>query len=121
MSNNKPLSKKPVPRVVMNGYVYWQLSLACVVMCLGALEMFMETGPRLYMGILLILAAFSMVIQIVRELNVKTDAIDFAEFISGEGWQQYDGYDRWICPTESKDVISTETLYERYLKSKEGK
>ena len=41
-------------------------------------------------------------------------AIGFAEFISGEGWQQYDGKDRWICPQNNNDVLSTKELFEKY-------
>jgi hypothetical protein len=45
----------------------------------------------------------------------KQQSIAFATFISREGWQQYDGPDRWICITESNDVISTGHLYNLFL------
>jgi len=43
-------------------------------------------------------------------------AIAFAEWISGEGYREYDGYDRWIAPNNSNDVYETKQLYKIFLK-----
>jgi hypothetical protein len=40
---------------------------------------------------------------------------EFARWLSGEGWQQYDEADRWICPTNNYNVITTDQLYDKYL------
>jgi hypothetical protein len=42
-------------------------------------------------------------------------SIGFARWLSGEGWQQYDEADRWICPTNNYNVITTDKLYDKYL------
>lgn len=45
----------------------------------------------------------------------EEQAIAFAEFISREGWQQYDGADRWINANEGNAVLGTKKLYEKFL------
>lgn len=47
------------------------------------------------------------------------DAILFANWISGEGWVQYDGVGRWICPQENKTVLTTKQLYKKFRNSKD--
>lgn len=44
--------------------------------------------------------------------GVKEKAIAFAEWLSGNGYQQYDGADRWISQEVSgNSVFTTEQLY----------
>lgn len=45
-------------------------------------------------------------------------AIGFAEWVFENKWEQYDGYDRWINPSQTMDVYSTRELFELFLKSK---
>lgn len=45
----------------------------------------------------------------------RQTAIGFAEWVSGEGYQQYDGADRWIAPHNSTRVYSTPQLFALYL------
>lgn len=53
--------------------------------------------------------------KVEQRQSVKNEvAIGFAEFISGEGWQQYDGKDRWICPQNNNDILTTKELFEKY-------
>lgn len=55
------------------------------------------------------------------ELFAKQEAIAFKEWqdsaLEERKWENYDGHDTWINP-HTKEVISTEQLYERYLKSR---
>ena len=44
-------------------------------------------------------------------------AIEFADWISGEGYQQYDGVGRWIAPQNNNNVYTTKELYEQFLQS----
>jgi hypothetical protein len=44
-------------------------------------------------------------------------SIEFAEWLSGEGYQQYDGKDRWVAPHNSNDVYETPQLYKMFLKT----
>lgn len=39
----------------------------------------------------------------------------FAEWYPSEGWQNYDGHDRWINPSEGNSVLTTSQLLEKYL------
>ena len=55
--------------------------------------------------------------NILDEVNINNDAIEFAEWISGEGYVQYDGKERWIAPHNNNNVYSTKELYKQYLKS----
>lgn len=48
-------------------------------------------------------------------------AVKFAEFINKEGWQEYDGYDRWICPSESTQVLETKQLFQKFINNIYGK
>jgi len=41
-------------------------------------------------------------------------AIEFAEWISGEGYMQYDGVGRWIAPQNNNNVYTTQELYEQW-------
>jgi hypothetical protein len=45
-------------------------------------------------------------------------AVGFAEWISREGYVQYDDNTRWIAPHNNYTVISTEPLYQLFLQSK---
>lgn len=45
----------------------------------------------------------------------KEQAVKFAEYISGQGWQQYDGADRWINVVEGNAVLETQKLYEKFI------
>lgn len=51
----------------------------------------------------------------------KQEAIAFKEWqdsnLEERKWENYDGHDTWINP-HTMEVISTEQLYERFLKSK---
>ena len=49
-------------------------------------------------------------------LKDREEAIQFAEWLSSEGYQQYDGKDRWISPHNSNCVYETKQLYEMFLK-----
>lgn len=51
-------------------------------------------------------------------IHVKLKSIQFAKWISGQGWQQYDEADRWICPSNNYNVYTTAQLYEMFEKSK---
>lgn len=44
----------------------------------------------------------------------KVQSINFAEWISGEGYREYDGKDRWIAPHNNNNVYTTEQLYEMF-------
>jgi len=43
-------------------------------------------------------------------------SIEFAEWLSGEGYQQYEGKERWIAPQNNNNVYETKQLYEMFLK-----
>ena len=45
----------------------------------------------------------------------ESDAVEFAEWLSGEGYQQYDSKERWIVPHINYTVYFTEQLYEQFL------
>lgn len=49
----------------------------------------------------------------------KNTAIDFAEYLESEGWQQYDGRERWINLKMGDIVKTTSELFNEYLKSKQ--
>ena len=51
------------------------------------------------------------------EEHAKSTAIAFAEWISGEGYVQYDGKERWIAPHNNNNVYLTYELYEMFLNS----
>jgi hypothetical protein len=55
--------------------------------------------------------------ELKREISeyARQMAIGFAEWLSGEGYQQYDGADRWISPSQSRSVYETPTLYTMFL------
>lgn len=50
---------------------------------------------------------------------IKSFAIGFAEWVSKEGYREYDGPGKWISPIiHNNDILTTEQLYEAYLKQK---
>ena len=48
-------------------------------------------------------------------------AVAFAEYLSGEGWREYDGADRWINTQEGNAVLETKQLYEKFTNQQHGK
>lgn len=47
--------------------------------------------------------------------GIEIKCIQFAEWLSGLGYQQYDGKDRWISQEESGNkVFTTKELYQRF-------
>lgn len=44
-------------------------------------------------------------------------AAGFTEWYPSEGWQNYDGHDRWINPSEGNSVLTTSQLLEKYLET----
>jgi hypothetical protein len=55
-------------------------------------------------------------IEVLDESNQEqgNDAIEFAEWISGEGYVQYDDKNRWIAPQNNNNVYPTEKLYQKF-------
>lgn len=49
----------------------------------------------------------------------KEASVQFAEWLSGNGWQHYDGADRWIN-LEGRTVCSTGKLYDKMEKEMEA-
>lgn len=46
-------------------------------------------------------------------------AIDFVEYLSGNGYRQYDSRDRWINPEDTgNQVFTTKQLFEQYKANK---
>lgn len=45
----------------------------------------------------------------------KEVAIGFLEWAISEGWQHYDGHDRWINLENGRTVLETKQLYQQYL------
>lgn len=43
------------------------------------------------------------------------EAIAFLKWTGRNGWQPYDGDDRWICLNGTRTVCSTKRLYEKFL------
>lgn len=54
----------------------------------------------------------------VKEINglISEQSIGFIEWAFENKWEQYDGHDRWICPSETLDVYSTKELFSLFLK-----
>ena len=50
----------------------------------------------------------------VEQKEPVSDAIEFAEWLSGEGYQQYDCNERWIAPHNNNNVYLTKELYEQF-------
>lgn len=48
----------------------------------------------------------------------KQTAIEFVEWVVSEGWQNYDGADRWIQYPESLAVYETKELFEKWQEEK---
>lgn len=49
---------------------------------------------------------------------MKYSSIEFAKWLSGEGYSEYDSTDRWISQeTSGNKVFTTQQLYEKFLKS----
>ena len=57
---------------------------------------------------------------IVECLNIarKETAISILEWSAKRGWESYVDEDRWICPSDSYAVITTEQLYEKFEEDK---
>lgn len=45
-------------------------------------------------------------------------AILFARWINKNGWERYDDPDKWICPSENRNVLTTEQLYQKFQEGK---
>ena len=45
----------------------------------------------------------------------KETAISILEWSAKRGWESYVDEDRWICISQSNEVIDTEQLYERFI------
>lgn len=54
--------------------------------------------------------------RLVREINeaARKIAMEFLEWASTEGWQEYDGCGTWICQSKGNIVRSTSQLYEMF-------
>lgn len=56
-----------------------------------------------------------------KEFSQKIDiytahiAMAFAEWLNKEGYQEYDGSERWIAPHNSTSVFSTQQLYNQFI------
>jgi len=48
----------------------------------------------------------------------RQTSIEFAKWLNFNGWQEYDEPDRWICPTNNRNVYTTEQVYNQFLKDK---
>jgi flagellar motility protein MotE (MotC chaperone) len=50
--------------------------------------------------------------------QLKKDIIRFPEWIEAEGWEQYDGFDRWINQKQNDKVVETYELYKLFKNGK---
>lgn len=57
--------------------------------------------------------------QWLKTKKYPSDAILFAEWINKEGYREYDGYDRWIAPSNNNNVYETKNLYKLFKNSKQ--
>lgn len=44
----------------------------------------------------------------------EEEAISFGYWLNKEGWQEYDEPDRWICPSNNRNVYTTKQVYEKF-------
>jgi len=52
------------------------------------------------------------------DIYAKKKCIAFIEWSAKKGWESYVDEDRWICISQSNEVIDTETLYKRFEEDK---
>lgn len=50
--------------------------------------------------------------------QLKKDVFGFAEWVVSEGWEHYDGHDRWINQRQNDKVVETHQLYKLFKNEK---
>jgi len=58
------------------------------------------------------------IISVMMDEYAKQQCISILEWSAKIGWESYVDEDRWICISQSNEVIDTETLYKRFEEDK---